>query len=242
MATYSSSRSRLARKEAQKSYHRLVFATLGTILLVIFIFFGGIPALVKFSAFLGDLKTSSQPITPQNEEGPLLPPRLEPLPDVTNNPQLTISGFAQTGKEVEIFLNGESLGKTTVSSDGKFLYAKITLTEGENRIKAYTVEGGKESEASKTLFITYKKTAPRLEVSQPIDSASFSGETKTIRVEGQTDPDTTVTVNDRWAIVSSTGSFYLFYTLSDGENLLKIKAIDRAGNETTVERKVTYSP
>lgn len=242
MTIYSSSRSRLARKETQKSYHRLIFTTLGTILLVIFIFFGGIPALVKFSAFLGDLKTSSQPITPQNEEGPLFPPRLEPIPDATNNPKLTISGFAQAGKEVEIFLNGESAGKTTVSSDGKFLYSQIALTEGENRIKAYALEGSKESEASKTLFVIYKKNVPKLEVSQPIDGVSFSGENKTIRVEGQTDPDTMVTVNDRWAIVSSSGSFYLSYTLSDGENLLKIKAIDRAGNETTVERKVIYSP
>ena len=242
MAIYSSSRSRLARKEVQKTYKRLVLTGLGTILLVCLVFFAGIPTLVKFSAFLGEIKTSSQPITSQGEEEPLLAPRLEPLPDATNNPTVNISGFAQAGKEVEVFLNGESAGKTTTGGDGKFLFSGLHLSEGENRIRAQLVEGDKKSESSQTTFITYKKTAPKLEVTKPEDGASFSKDDKTIRIEGQTDPDTTVTVNDRWAIVSSTGSFYLSYTLSDGENILKIKAQDKAGNETILERKVTYSP
>lgn len=220
----------------------MILTGLGIILFLFLIIFAGIPALVKFSALLGDVQTSSQPINSLNEASPLLSPRLEPLPDATKNPQVTISGFAQAGKEIEIFLNDESEGKTTSGGDGKFTYSNLTLTEGENRIRAYTVEGDQKSEASRTLFITYKKTAPKLESIKPEDGTSFSGENKTIHIEGQTDPDTTVTVNDRWAIVSSTGSFYLSYTLTDGENLLKIIARDHAGNETTLERKVTYSP
>lgn len=239
MPTY---KSRLARKETQKSYNRLIFTSLGTILLIVIIFFAGIPALVKFSAFLGEVKTSSQPIAPSDETSPLLPPQFEPLPEATNNPQVTISGFAQAGKEIEIYLNSELVGKTTVDADGKFLYSNLLVGEGENRIKAYTADGERKSEASKTFFVTYKKTAPNLEVSKPEEGTSFSKENKTIRIDGKTDPDVSVTVNDRWAIVSSSGSFYAIYTLSDGENILKIKAVDPAGNETTLERKVTYSP
>lgn len=242
MPYYSSSRSRLARKEAQKSYKRLLLASFGTILLIIAIFFAGIPSLIKFSAFLSEMNTSSQPVDSSSEKGPLLPPRLEPLPDATNNPQLNISGFAQAGKDVEVILNDESAGKTTVGADGKFLFSNLLLQEGENRIRTYTKEGEQKSEASQTIFITYKKTPPKLEISTPNDGATFSKNDRTIRIEGQTDADVSVKVNDRWAIVSSTGKFYLSYTLSDGENLLKIKAQDRAGNETTLEREVTYSP
>ncbi|MDP3998542.1 MAG: hypothetical protein Q8P89_02905 [bacterium] len=242
MAIHKPVQSRLAHKETQQAFKQLVLTSLGIILLLVFIIFAGIPALVKFSAFLGDVKTSGQPINPSDENSPLLPPRLESLPDATKDRQITLTGFAQPGKEIEVLINNEPAGKTTVGSDGKFLLSNLTLTEGENRIRAYTVEGETKSEPSQTIFITYKKGSPRLEVSKPEEGTSFSGDDKTIRIEGQTDPDMVVTVNDRWAIVSSTGSFYASYTLSDGENILKVRAVDEAGNETTLERKVTYSP
>jgi len=47
---------------------------------------------------------------------------------------------------------------------------------------------------------------------------------------------------DRFVSVKDDGSFTYNLRLNDGENTLTIIARDAAGNETKLERKVTYQP
>ncbi len=242
MAAYRSNKSRLVRREINTSYQRLVWTSLGTIVLILAFIFLGIPALVKFSALVGDIKSSSEPINKRGDDAILLPPRFETLPEATNSARITIHGFAQAGKSVEIFLNDDSKGEITVDNDGKFVFPNLSLKKGENKIRAYTIEGQQKSDSSQIFFVTFDNAAPKLEITKPEDGNSFSGENKDIQVEGKTDPENSVTINDRWVIVSQDGSFNAQYTLTDGENNLKIKAVNPAGNETIVERKFNYSP
>ena len=63
-----------------------------------------------------------------------------------------------------------------------------------------------------------------------------------IMVKGKTEEKATVTVNERFVVVGSEGNFEYSLTLSEGENKILIVAIDKAGNKTEKELKVTYTP
>lgn len=234
--------SRRAHFEEKKSRQQIVVIFLVLIAIFAGIFFVGIPFLIKMSALLGDLRGGDQITTTTTRAAPLFPPTLEPLPEATNSAQITVKGSAQSGLNVEIILNNESVKKIVADSDGNFIASGITLKDGENSLRAQASNDSEKSGLSQTYFIIYKKSAPSLEVSEPNDGANLSGDNKEVKIVGKTDLQVTATVNDRWVIVNSDGSFNTSYLLSSGENILKIVARDAAGNETTLERKVTYNP
>lgn len=240
MTDFYSSSSRLGRKKLKQAYLKIFSAITFSILLVLAVIYLGIPGLVKLSGFLGNFRSSSEPVTTFDTTPPF-PPRLESISEATNSAQILIKGLSEPGSTVELFLNGETYKKVLASKDGAF-EAKIVLEEGENRILAQATDNANNvSQPSQTLFITYRKSGPKLEVSEPKDNANFKGKDRTINIQGFSDPEATVTINDRYVILNPDGSFSYPYSLSEGENLLKIVAIDLAGNETVVERKVNYS-
>ena len=55
-----------------------------------------------------------------------------------------------------------------------------------------------------------------------------------------TDDNIAVTINDRMVVIKTDNSFSYGYPLNEGDNILNIVATDAAGNQTTVQRKVTY--
>ena len=69
----------------------------------------------------------------------------------------------------------------------------------------------------------------------------MNGEKKAVIVTGKVKEDSTVTINGRFVVVQNDGSFSYDFPLNDGDTILKITATDEAGNQTSVERKVTYS-
>jgi len=241
MPEFYSSSSRLGRKKIKQAYFKIFSAITFSILLILAVIYLGIPGLVKLSGFLGNFRSSFEPV-PTSDTTPPFPPRLEPISEATNSAEITVKGFSEPDSTVELFLNGETYKRVLASKDGGF-EAKIILQEGENRLLAQVTDNANNvSQPSQTLFITYRKSGPKLEISEPKDNANFRGGDRTINIQGFSDSETTVTINDRYVILNQDGSFSYPYSLSDGENLIKIIATDLAGNETIVERKVNYSP
>jgi bacillopeptidase F len=112
---------------------------------------------------------------------------------------------------------------------------------GANTISARLTDAkGNLSDASNIVSITYANTPPKLVVSDPADNSTVNGDTASVVVNGTTDDNITVTINDRMVVVKSDDSFSYTFPLNDGDNTLKIVATDAAGNQTTVTRKVTY--
>ncbi|HQJ56262.1 MAG TPA: stalk domain-containing protein [Caldisericia bacterium] len=63
----------------------------------------------------------------------------------------------------------------------------------------------------------------------------------TILVKGKTNPDASVKINEQEVLVSSSGFFAKVMNLTFGENNIRVKAIDSAGNSKEVIKKVKYS-
>jgi hypothetical protein len=62
-----------------------------------------------------------------------------------------------------------------------------------------------------------------------------------VSVEGRTDPDCFLVINDYSVEVKSDGKFYWSAVLvKEGTNLIRIVATDRAGNSTQLVRSVIY--
>lgn len=213
-----------------------------SVILIFSVIMFGIPLMARVSLVLDSLKGASEPVQ-STDASPVLPPRLSVSFEATNSAQISVDGYSNEGNTIEIFVNDKKVGKVVVSKEGTFNFSDIELTEGENTISAIaTGTNGKKSSESEPLKVSYKKTPPNLEIESPKDGDSFSKDNKEIKIKGKTDPGSKVYINDRIAILSEDGKFEFNYVLSDGDNTLKIQAIDQAGNKKEVEVKVKYSP
>ncbi len=229
--------SRLARFEEKNARNRLVVAVLGTFAVVLFLLFFGVKILISFSVFIDKLRGNSPTSASQ---AIVLPPTLDPLPEATNSAQLKISGRGQSGLTVIVYLNGNETKKLTIPKEGTFSTVLIAQ-EGKNTISAKVLDDkGNISELSPVLKIMVTNKAPLMEVTSPQDNATISGDDNKTIVSGKVEDDVRVTINDRLVVVQNDGSFSYKFPLPEGDTILRIIATDSAGNQTKIERKVTY--
>ena len=229
---------RLSQKEEGKVVKRIVYLSIFSIILAVFLITLGVPLLGKFADFLNVVFRKNEVSQVDSESVPLAP-RLDTLPQETNSSTLTISGFAQNETTVTVFNKMQKVGETQVLN-GKFQLENLSLAEGENEISAKAIsQSGKESDFSVSIKVILDKTAPKLEVESPSDGQSFSQDNR-IKVNGTTDKDVQVYANGFLASVNSEGNFEVFVPVSEGESSVEIKAVDEAGNTKIETRKVNF--
>lgn len=78
--------------------------------------------------------------------------------------------------------------------------------------------------------------APPLTIFSPKEGQFI--QESSLEVKGKTIPDTTVFINDELANVEFDGSFSYSVKLLSGENIIKIKAVNRKGKTVEIRRKV----
>src|SRR3990167_489576 len=232
----STRRLRTQEKKLRQKIVLSIFILLGATFLFAYVV---LPIMAKLVVGLSSLRKESDTGN-STSQAILLPPALEHATEATNSSRLTITGFASVDTYVIIYRKDVQLDKTSVDKDGKFS-SKITLVEGENQLTAVTYKDEKESNPV-TLTIIYKSNPPTLDITSPKDGDNFSQDEKDVTIEGTTDSDNKVTVNDRLAIVDPQGNFSYPVSLSDGENTFKIVTTDDAGNNSQMEIKLHYSP
>jgi bacillopeptidase F len=231
--------SRLRRSEEKREKRTIVLAISGTVAILAFLGVFGVKFLEGFSLFMDKLRGA----TPQQQTQNLLilPPVLDPPIEATNSATITITGRGQADLTFILYVNEKEFKKTTVLSDETVSIQSVQLDDGENSISAkLSDDKGNLSDLSNVVNVTVKKEKPNLDVTSPNDNATIFGDKNIVTVAGKTNPENQIIVNDRFVVVRSDGSFEYNVTLSNGDNTLKIAATDDAGNQTTVERKVTY--
>jgi len=233
-------RSRLRNYQDRKE-RRQIFLTLGGIVGVfLFLAIFGVRILVAFSLFVDQLRGST-PKDQQQSQTIILSPQLDPLPTAVNSTEIQITGKAKGDVTILLYVNEDQTEKIKVNQDASFTFSNVKLREGTNTISAKAMdEKNNTSDLSEVLMVQVKKSKPTLDILNPSDNAQISGETGVTTVNGKTDQDNSVTVNDRFVVVKSDGSFSYDLSLKEGEQTITIVAKDIAGNETIIERKVTY--
>jgi hypothetical protein len=237
MPTYS----RLGRTEEKKARKRIQIAILGSIAILVFVALFGLKLLVGFSVLVDKARGGTAQPTPS--QGVILPPTLDALPDATNSATLIISGKATPKLQVIVYLNASEYQRATVADDGTFSMHDVPVDEGQVSVSAkLTDDKNNVSELSNVITTTVDRKPPKLTVDKPSDNATVNDGTHRVLVEGLTDDDARVTVNGRIVVTRSDNTFSYQMSINDGKNDLAIVATDAAGNQTKVDRSVTYQP
>lgn len=239
--------SHLRRSLENRSKKTLILTGLGLTAIIILLILFGQSLLVNFSVLLGDAKNGENSVTQpidKTDVNYIPAPILNPLSEATNSAEITVRGSisSDTDAEIRLYLNDELVDVSKIENDNTFIFDGIELIEGKNEIKALSKIDENMSDNSNIITISYLKEPPSLDVEYPKDNAEFSGENSTLQVKGKTDKDSNVKVNEFIAITKNDGSFTYNFKMQNGENKLIIQAIDKAGNTTGKEIKVTYSP
>ncbi|MBI5019007.1 cadherin-like beta sandwich domain-containing protein [Candidatus Gottesmanbacteria bacterium] len=233
--------SRLRRVEEKTASKRIAIALIGMAALLVFLALFGVKILIGFSLLVDRIRGGNN--QPQQQQSIILPPVLDPLPEETKNATLDIRGKGTAKGTVIVYLNDEEYKKVTVADDGTFSLTGIEVEPGRVTISAKITDGKDNvSNLSNVISTVVDRTAPKLTIDKPEDNTTVNDGTHKVTVNGLTEEDMKVTINGRIVVVKSDGSFTYSMPLNDGENKLTIVAKDAAGNETTVERTVTYKP
>ena len=101
---------------------------------------------------------------------------------------------------------------------------------------------GNESQKSQEYKITLDNKPPTLEITKPKDGTSFFGShQRLVSIEGKTENNASVIINDRLIIVNESGAFSYATTLNEDENHFTVKTTDKAGNSTEQSLTVNFT-
>ena len=204
------------------------------------LYFLGIPALGKLTSFISSMKGSNNiGIT---DTTPPAPPKFKSFPPYTNSQNVVLEGSAEPGTTIKLTLNGEG-SEVLSDNEGGFSF-NVGLEDGINTFAALAVDqAGNQSQKTDDLQITFDKVAPDLEINSPEDGTTFYGSTqRQVTISGVTDPDTSVTINDRIISVDDEGIFQYTTTLNEGSNSFNIKSTDKAGNYIEKGLTLNFTP
>ena len=190
----------------------------------------GLELLVTMAIFLSP---KNQPVA--QEQKLLLPaPVINSTPIATNSAQIKISGYASPMAKVSLTINGSLTDSSESDSDGYF-ETKIQLNKGDNFVSVkYTDTSLNESKESQSIIINRDDESPMLTIESPSDGSILHGQDqKTVEINGKTEAETSLTLNNRYVSVQSDGSFSSKFQLHEGENEITILAEDKAENHNS---------
>jgi flagellar hook assembly protein FlgD len=131
----------------------------------------------------------------------------------------------------------QASGQHTVVWDGLDRLGQV-LPDGEYFVRL-TAQGTVRS-ASSTVQVDVDTQPPVIRLANVPENAQVGPDERELLVEGVTDPDATVWLNDWFQPLdlSPTGGFSVRYALQEGVNRIELVAVDEAGNRTSVVREV----
>lgn len=164
---------------------------------------------------------------------------LDEPPTATNSAEFIITGEANAYDIVEFYINNTKIKEKKLTSKKSFKETIGKLKQGENRVYVITkTKDEKQKKKSEIFTVVYKKDELEIEINSPKDGQTISKEE--ILIEGKTEPETTVHINNQPVVVDFEGKFKISYRLKEGENKLEFVARDIAGNVETKSITVTY--
>lgn len=224
--------SRLTTTEHRKNIKKVyLYVFLSIITLAVMIIFG-LPLLVKFVGFIGNIKSPDSSLNIADTTPPA-PPQFDLIPEYTNKDSMEIKGVSESGATILIRANNQQ-AEVLTDQTGSFSYV-FKLKLGENTIDAKAKDtSNNESTQSRTYKIIYDNKSPEITVSTPSDGTSYYGNSqRQLVIRGSiNESDATLTINGRFVSVDSEGNFSFSTTLQEGDNPFEVKAIDKAGNES----------
>lgn len=214
----------------------LFFLVIVFSIVFIVIIFPNAPRLITF--FIPETNQGSgDSIPPQ-------PPVIYSVPVATSSASLILTGVAEPASVVKILNNDVEIDQQTAAEDGAFTF-QIELVKDLNVLTALaTDESGNVSRPSRQYQVIFDNQEPSISVSEELlNGLSIEGkDLRRYTLEGSTEPMAKVLILDRFVFADSEGVFRFPFDLNEGENLIQMTAVDKAGNEASLEVTITYRP
>jgi hypothetical protein len=231
------STSRRAKVEQSKLVKQTAIFAAAAIVLSLLSFLVIIPGVLRYIGGQNGGGNSAGNDTTLPPQTPILS---APVP-ATFSASISLTGYTSNKANVVILRNGEEYKTVPADDQGKFV-ADVELEKGTNTLSSYAKNDQAESSKSQEYTTIMDNEPPKLEVTQPTDNQSIQGKkNQSTTVQGSTDPQTKLYLNDRLMLVHDDGNFSFSYYLSSGTNTLTFKAIDEAGNVTEKKLTVNFS-
>jgi len=226
--------------EDKKSIKRAYFYVFLSIVALIFLVFFGIPTLVRFAGFIGEIAKSDKPVE-LNDTTPPAPPQFDEIPEYTNKGNLEITGRSESGATI-IIRDNNNTTEIVANNEGNFSYT-IKLKKGENSIDAKARDtANNESTQTDTFRINFDDENPEITIDTPSDGSSFYGSgQRQLSIKGSVSEKTYLTINGRLVTLKDDLTFNFTTTLSEGENKFEIIATDPANNEAKTSFVVNFA-
>lgn len=235
-------RSHKFRVEEKKVIRKLMTTIAVIAVMFIVLVFAGLPMLAKIIVLFSSTNRDNSAGSETTAGSLLFPPSLNPLFEATFTARITVSGYGEKNATVKILVNDKEQAKAQADSEGNFRALNIKLDEGTNNITARNLKDNNISTTSSPLYVIYKNTPPKLDISAPKDGDKFDSNHQNITINGETDSGARVIINDRMAIVDPNGKFIFPVRLNSGDNNFQIKTTDIAGNTVESEITVNFNP
>ncbi len=216
---------------------RAIFLGLITIIIFLSFVFWGIPFLIRLTTIWNRQK----PIPVPAEVIAPLPPRFISLPEATNSAILTLNGLADPDSKIILHIGATASAVTKSDDQGNFSFRHINLQVGKNTFWAQAEKDQQKSKPSNKYDVIFDNQPPSLEIKKPDKPTSVSYQ-DTVEIQGTTEPDVKLTINNHLVLVDSQGHFATKMELATGDNKFVIQAKDNAGNTTQKTIVVTYHP
>jgi flagellar hook assembly protein FlgD len=166
---------------------------------------------------------------------------LRPPEVVLDNPpegvwvrQRMLSVQGRAAADARLVVDGKDVA---ADANGQF-NVDVLLDEGENIIRVEATDAvGNETTVERRVFL--KLQPPPISLSSVQEGMQVYE--PSLLVAGQTEVGATVRVNGQAAAVDTQGNFQSVVNLVNGVNLVRVEAIDRAGNAAVTTRSVAYS-
>lgn len=199
----------------------------------------GVPAFINYISGPSVKKND----TPYTDVVPPQIPQLSAVPDATNSASFVVQGYTEKNVDVELYIN-DALVDTKKSDDSGAFTLDGKLDVGQNRMLVKARDAAGNTSQSDARLITYDNKPVDLTIDSPKDGNQYYGSnSQTIDVVGSVSkPDSTVTVNGSFVFVGKDGKFDQRYQLSNGDNNIKVIAVDTAGNTSEKDFKVIFVP
>lgn len=228
----------MGRYRRAQSGNRSRFYILMSIVLVVVMVKWGFPLFVKVIAGNGAnvSRTNDDIIPPQ-------PPILSPLPEATNEGTINIEGFTEQGALLELNVNDILNKSDKAKEDGSFTFS-ANLSTGANRVQVRAVDEAGNASLSEVKIVSVDKEPVTLTITSPKDGTEYIGKnSQSVEITGKTNkPNTQIIANNSFVDVNRDGTFVHRLQLASGENIIKMIASDKAGNQDEKTIKLVFTP
>ena len=177
----------------------------------------------------------------QKDLVPPTKPYLNPVAEATKEDYVDVQGRSEPGVKLVIKIDGQKFQETVADAEGQFSFTGIPVGFSSQVMYVEAIDdAGNISSPSQTYTIVKDIEEPEFELLTPKDGETFRSTGRTYKVTGKTEPGLTVNINEQMAIVTQAGEFSTSIRLEEGSNEIKIKVVDKAGNEKEETFNLNY--